>query len=63
MYIDDAELAILHGLSAERKLSIAMTLWRQAWALKAAGVRMTHPEWTAGQVDQEVRLIFSRDRA
>lgn len=60
---DDHDLAILRAMPAAGKLAAAQTLWRQAWDLKAAGVRWLHPDWTEAQVSAEVRAIFGRDAA
>jgi hypothetical protein len=41
---DDVELAILRRMTPAQKLDVMQSLWRQAWELKAAGVRMQHPD-------------------
>lgn len=48
----------LRGMTPAEKLAVMDTLWRQAWALKAAGVRRENPEWTDDQVAARVREIF-----
>ena len=57
--VNDLELARLRALSAAEKVAVMQSLWRQAWALKAAGVRGEHPEWPPEQVDSRVREIFA----
>lgn len=47
-------------MSATEKVATMQALWRQAWALTAAGVRARHPEWTAERVEAEVRSLFRR---
>jgi len=42
-------------------VAVMHALWRQAWALTAAGARARHPDWSAEDVDTEVRKIFGRD--
>ncbi len=61
--IAELELEILRRMSPTDKLNAMQTLWRQAWDLKAAGVRWLHPDWTEAQVETEVRIIFGRDAA
>jgi hypothetical protein len=48
-------------MNASEKVAVMHALWRQGWALTAAGVRARHPDWTAQQVAAEVRNIFQRD--
>lgn len=54
----DAETAILRRLTPARKLAVMHALWRQAWDLKAAGLRRQHPGWSVEQVNTRVREIF-----
>ena len=56
----DRELARLRALSAAEKVAVMQSLWRQAWSLKAAGIRGHHPDWSPEQVEAEVREIFRR---
>ena len=56
--IEEIETAILRRMTPAQKLAVMHTLWRQAWNLKVAGVRMQHPEWTSEQVAARVREIF-----
>jgi hypothetical protein len=55
---DAIETAILRRMTAAQKLAVLHALWRQAWELKAAGIRVQHPEWTHQQVEARVRDIF-----
>lgn len=55
---EEIETAILRRMTPAQKLAVMHTLWRQAWNLKLAGVRMQHPEWTGEQVAARVREIF-----
>lgn len=52
------ELEALRRMTAAEKLAVMDALWRQAWTLRAAGVRREHPEWTEKQVTDRVREIF-----
>jgi hypothetical protein len=56
--VEEIETAILRRMSPAQKLAVMHTLWRMAWNLKLAGVRMQHPEWTGAQVSARVREIF-----
>lgn len=58
----DLELARLRRMTASEKVAVMHSLWRQAWSLKAAGVRAHHPDWDPERVDAAVREIFRHDR-
>jgi len=60
---EEIELAILRRMTPAEKLDVMQGLWRQAWELKAAGVRLQHPEWSQERVAAEVREIFQRGPA
>ena len=55
---EDVEDTILRRMTPAQKLAVMHALWRQAWALKVAGIRLQHPTWTSGQVLGRVREIF-----
>jgi hypothetical protein len=59
---EEVELGILRRMTAEQKLHTVQALWEQAWQYKAAGVRMSHPDWPDQRVAEEVRAYFIRDR-
>lgn len=54
----DQDLARLRAMTASEKVAVMHSLWRQGWALTAAGVRARHPEWTPEQIEEGVRAIF-----
>jgi len=54
----ELEHARLRVMTAAEKVAVMDSLWRQAWSLKAAGVRGQHPDWSPEQVDAAVREIF-----
>lgn len=60
--VADHELARLREMTASEKIAVMHSLWRQAWALKRAGIRAQHPDWSAEQVETGVREVF-RDGA
>jgi hypothetical protein len=45
-------------MTPEQKLRIATNLYHSARALKAAGLREQHPDWSEKQVQEKVREIF-----
>ena len=59
----DLEVARLRRMTASEKVAVMHSLWRQAWSLKAAGVRAQHPDWSPERVAATVREIFSHDRS
>jgi hypothetical protein len=57
----DLELRRLRAMTASEKVAVMQSLWRQAWSLKASGIRAQHPDWSPDRVEREVRAIFLRD--
>jgi hypothetical protein len=49
---------IYQSMTPEQKLMIAANLYHCARALKAAGLREQHPDWSEEQVQEKVREIF-----
>lgn len=56
--LSEEHIRILQAMTPEQKLRAANKLYWTARELKAAGLRMQHPEWTEEQVQAEVREIF-----
>ena len=56
--VEEIETALLRRMTPAAKLDVMHALWRQAWALKVAGVRRQHPDWAPEQVAARVREIF-----
>jgi len=56
--VRELEVQRLRDMSADQKVAIMDSLWRQARALKAAGLRALHPDWLPEQVEAEVRALF-----
>jgi hypothetical protein len=50
--------ATLRRLSGAQKLRSAFALYWEARKLKAARLRIQHPEWTEEEVQQRVKEIF-----
>ena len=59
----ELETARLRQMTASEKIAVMHSLWRQAWALKEAGVRGQYPEWSPEQVEAAVREIFRNVRS
>ena len=53
-----AQLAAYKRMTPAEKLFLAARINRDARSLKAAGLRMLHPEWSEERVAAEVRRIF-----
>ena len=49
---------IYRRMSPTRKWRQAMALYETARKLKAAGVRLLHPDWSDARVEAEVKRIF-----
>ena len=58
----ERERARLREMTATAKVAVMDSLWRQAWQLKAAGLRGQHLDWTPEQVEAAVREIFLAER-
>jgi hypothetical protein len=52
------QIAIYRSMTGQRRLEIADQLFWTARALKVAGVRYQHPDWTEEKVLDEVNRIF-----
>ena len=46
------------AMTPAQRHALAVQLRRTAWDLKAAGLRMQHPDWPEARVQDEVRRIF-----
>ncbi len=56
--VEEIETTLLRRMTPAAKLDVMHALWRQAWELKAAGVRRRYPDWTPEQVTARVREIL-----
>ncbi len=54
----ELQVARLRAMTATEKVAIMHSLHRQAWALKRAGLRAQHADWTDSQVEARVRELF-----
>jgi hypothetical protein len=52
----------LRRMPPERRLALAEQLYWFARELKAAGLRVHHPDWSEEQVTCEVRRLFTHAR-
>lgn len=55
---DEIQAEIYSNMSFARKWQEACKLRETAWKLKAAGLRMKHPNWSDRDIEREVRRIF-----
>ena len=58
MEADEKMREIIQAMAPEQKLNTAMRLYWSARELKAAGLRMLHPDWPEEQIQKEVRYAF-----
>jgi hypothetical protein len=49
---------IYQSMTPEEKLRTAFDLYSSARELKAAGLRVQHPDWSEKKIQEEVRDIF-----
>ncbi len=59
----EEQIRIFKNMSPVRKLEVCAAFGRQARALKAAGLRAQHPEWSEEDVNRKVRelILYARD--
>ena len=60
---DERDIEILRQMTPEQKLAVMRSLIRQAYALKAAGMRALHPELTEEEIEQRTKAAVAGDRA
>ena len=51
-------IATLRKMTGEQKLRTAFSMYWGARKLKAARLRILHPEWSEEQIQQQVKEIF-----
>lgn len=56
------EIAALRAMSPEAKLAVLRSMIRQAYELKAAGLRSVHPELSEKEVQARARELVGGDR-
>jgi len=60
---DPKQIAILRGMTPERRLALAEGLYWTAREMKKAWLRAQHADWSDEQVTREVTRIFRNARA
>lgn len=58
----EVELALLRRMTPARKLAVMRALIRQAYELKAAGIRATQPDLPEEEVWARARTLVGGDR-
>ena len=53
---------IYAAMTPQQRWAQAVQLRRSAWLMKAAGIRIQHPEWDETRVQDETRRIFLHAR-
>ena len=61
--VGERDIEILRQMTPEQKLAVMRSLIRQAYALKAAGMRALHPELTEEEIEQRTKAAVAGDRA
>ena len=56
------QIEAFRRMTPARKLELAVRLWFEAKELKAAALRLRHPDWSETQVHDAVREIFLHAR-
>ncbi|MEI6818271.1 MAG: hypothetical protein WCL19_01575 [Verrucomicrobiota bacterium] len=51
-------IATLQRMTGQQKLRTAFSLYWSARKLKAAALRLQHPDWSQRQVEDQVKQIF-----
>jgi hypothetical protein len=57
--MDDCMVPILQANTPAERLAICIGMWRHARMLAEAGVRHSHPQWTADDRNREVARRMS----
>jgi hypothetical protein len=57
----EREVELLRRMTPAQKLEVMGHLIRQAYELKAAGLRAVHPEWSEQEVEAETRRLVGGD--
>ncbi|MHB0964483.1 MAG: hypothetical protein ACYC5V_14885 [Gemmatimonadaceae bacterium] len=48
----------IRAMSADEKVRLSQSLWREAWNVAAAGVSARHPDWSTERVAERVREMM-----
>ena len=48
----------IRAMSADEKVRLSGSLWREAWNVAAAGVSARHPDWSTERVAERVREMM-----
>jgi len=57
--MDSSEYSkIMHAMTPAQKLDAMQRIYNTARELKAAGLRMQHPDWTEDQIEAALREAF-----
>jgi hypothetical protein len=59
--MSEREVELLRRMTPTEKLEVMGHLIRQAYELKAAGLRSVHPEWSEQEVEAETRRLVGGD--
>jgi hypothetical protein len=51
------QIRIFQSMTPEQKLKLAERLYKSAWELKRAGLRLQHPDWSMERLETELRRL------
>jgi hypothetical protein len=53
------QIRIYRSMTPDQKYQVFLSLYRTARQLKAAGLKLRHPDWDEKQIEAEVKRIFT----
>ena len=56
------QIRIYQLMTPEQKLEVSLKLYHSAKALKAAGLKQQHPDWSEEEIKKQVNEIFLNAR-
>ena len=56
------QIRIYQSMTPEQKLEVSLKLYHSAKALKAAGLKQQHPDWSEEEIKKQVNEIFLNAR-
>ena len=56
------QIRIYQLMTPEQKLEVSLKLYHSAKALKAAGLKQQHPDWSEEEIKKKVNEIFLNAR-
>jgi hypothetical protein len=54
---------ILGKMTPTQKIRLSLSLYYSAWEFKAAWLKEIHKDWSEGQIQHEIKRIFTNARS